>query len=48
MKLFMTFLLVTFVLAVLGADRPARRHRVLPLLAVCVVVSIGFTARRFI
>lgn len=48
MNLLLVFLLGLFAYAVATADRVAVRPRAPYLFAICVVVAIGYTARRFI
>lgn len=48
MNLLLTFLIGLFVLAVASADREIARPRPIVLFAVCAVVAVGYTARRFI
>ena len=48
MRLLLALLVVTFVLAVVTADRPAATPRPIVLLVACVIVGGGFMARRFI
>lgn len=48
MRLLLVFLVGLFVYSVVTADRTSVVPRTLTLIVICMVVALGFTARRFI